>query len=575
MVSSLDATLKYRMKKPAAKPHQDIVERIYRAIKQNAAVPAERSGAPRLFRHPSEEDARFLLDMSCLLQSEYGMGSKDDCVGRIVEIARTSATPLEAIQQLVYVDSAFMPILQDTLANPETTKYIFPHELEHPKPLIDILRIYNANWDAYGPVSESNVNFTPHAAKDVRSIYSQGVCIYKGEAIGKHWTSKDTHTIDSVMEPLGRKDERPKIFYFGGSTALDETELQIQRNIRRIRTVIDTAQISPDMYDVYNVTYNNHAVMYHMQDTLEHAVNPATHTSKEAVAFVEQYLRPLYATGKGKKAEAGYSEAELKHRFSLVTLVGFSYGTVFIREICNAMQQDMEKLGYDKRTIQNTLPHIASFNLASTGYIAHDIPHHFAQVHINTKPDELSMARSNLKSLVAKDRSRCVRRFSMPTKTGLSLLALEAENATQTMAFYAPSENGSSDAFAVNDAGGKERRFSRGPEYTQQNTEYHHIGSFLATNSIRHCDGLLSVCATPSAHFIADSLRAQVGASVKASTSPTGKRDAEAIMKEVADRTLSPDALRAIAAERDKYLKQINRNQKTTDGARSRLAPMR
>jgi hypothetical protein len=111
--------------------------------------------------------------------------------------------------------------------------------------------------------------------------------------------------------------------------------------------------------------------------------------------------------------------------------------------------------------------------------------------------------------------------------------------------------------FPVKEKDGTEHRFSETPVFSLKNDQYHHIGGFLTTTGIRHCDGLFSVCPNPATTFIVECLRAQVEGSIKASKSATGKRNAEAIIEEVAERNLSVDALRALNAEREKYAKLI------------------
>lgn len=116
--------------------------------------------------------------------------------------------------------------------------------------------------------------------------------------------------------------------------------------------------------------------------------NPA-YACAEAHSFVEKTFMPRLTRSGENGAPVLLSPQELRKNLRM-TMVGYSYGGLFIAQTLNALDQKMTALGYDRATIDQSLSNIHVHNMQGSNGLTHR--HATSNVTLHDKNDLMTLS---------------------------------------------------------------------------------------------------------------------------------------------------------------------------------------
>jgi hypothetical protein len=204
----------------------------------------------------------------------------------------------------------------------------------------------------------------------------------------------------SVFEEVDTIDFTKKaVIGFGGVTQFHGNPRIINGFLKQM----ESAMGGPDIYDhgveLYAISYPvAHRTRYHA-DTYRYNAEPNSHVSQPAQQFTEKHIMPWLMDG-----SAHPSVDSLRKRFAALNFFGYSYGTVFVKEVSNAVTERLQAAGYSQQDISHVMANGYALNVGQTARIDIRKPlGDFSSVYVVSPNDIASRSKSNLQPYFARD----------------------------------------------------------------------------------------------------------------------------------------------------------------------------
>jgi hypothetical protein len=512
------------------------------------------------FRAPQDHEIEFVYKLCQLLHHECGIGDKSDKADTVQRVANVK-DPAN-LKKYLRLDLEFFTKLCVAMDNPSLNGLgVWIDEKTHP----DRVRAVYDLFDQYLDVAKSHMDEERKRgivqSQELR-MYDHMVDLLKDTTERKEMFKSvydpkhDTGPITAANQTFNKvdvlsSDLRPKVIYFGGKIQQSEEPEYVNRAMRRLKRLLEPCQISTGKYDIYVMTYNNRASWQKSLHMYRHHEDPQHYYSPHAWEVAESYLHPLYADADGNKL----SEEKLYQQMSLVTLVGYSYGSNFIQEVRNALVTVMDKMGYDPAVTKKALSMVAAFNFNSvTDVVDKRSRGDFTQAHVTAEDDIGTYLHSNICELTAADKNPILKQYRVEDDRGLHSLALQGIGVSSDVMSFKTHVIDHTDA--IDDAGttipmtglrDKEGRTLKvrviDSAVIRRNERRHHIVDSYRIDGIRKDDGELVVRNNPAAEFLNRAIRRQVETSIAVSRGDLASRNAAHINEEVAHGILTAEKI--------------------------------
>jgi hypothetical protein len=192
---------------------------------------------------------------------------------------------------------------------------------------------------------------------------------------------------------------KPVTIYFGGVIDFSEKKGFIARTLERTQRLLNVVGISNEQSSVYGIAYSNYSALRKCSYTNSYNSDPENFYSPYAENFVKINLTDIIEED-GKKIDP----QRLKLKFSKITFLGYSYGTIFVQEVRNCLVDKMQKLNYSEQEIVDCIDQISALNIGSTCRIV-EKKADFTQMHLTSEKDEMTSARTNNTTLLINDKN--------------------------------------------------------------------------------------------------------------------------------------------------------------------------
>lgn len=236
----------------------------------------------------------------------------------------------------------------------------------------------------------------------------------------------------------GLELDKPLIVYCGGVLDFSERKGFIDRALNRLERLLYAADLPPADYNLYGIAYQNTSALRKTSVVHGYNTRPNEFASAHAHEFVRRILTPLLTdAGPGGKLRRADLQT-VQRRFSKITFFTYSYGTVFVHEVENALREAMlaqtaevEKDGYKKTVgmgfsedeVKASISRLRAIAVGNTANVFDKRERGSIPIVITTaRNDKLSQARSFNDHLLENDPVRELRH----ARVGNNLL-LEAE----------------------------------------------------------------------------------------------------------------------------------------------------
>ena len=200
-------------------------------------------------------------------------------------------------------------------------------------------------------------------------------------------------TPKSIFEEVDHIDFTKKaVIGFGGVTQFHGNPRITNGFLKQM----ESAMGGPDIYDhgieLYSITYPvAHRTRYHA-DTYRYNADPNTHVSQPARAFTDKHIMPWLMSDQEKP-----STKELRERFASLNFFGYSYGTVFVKEVSNAVSERLQAMGYSAEQVSQVISNGYALNVGQTARIDVRKPAgDFSSVYVVAPTDLAARSKSNL-----------------------------------------------------------------------------------------------------------------------------------------------------------------------------------
>ncbi len=187
------------------------------------------------------------------------------------------------------------------------------------------------------------------------------------------WKKIKTSTGKSTLEKMGPGDvtlERPTVLFLTGVSTTMSQPQYVAGAISHVHDMIDTggANKSADT-DVYAWSYKSKRSNF--KSVFMYNALPDTYFSNHGRQFVYDFLLPHFAENiefdkKGRLKSADPIDVkEVAEKFRNLTLLAYSYGSVFSQEVYNAAYAVMQDIGYSEKNARFMLSRIHQVSLGA------------------------------------------------------------------------------------------------------------------------------------------------------------------------------------------------------------------
>jgi pimeloyl-ACP methyl ester carboxylesterase len=179
----------------------------------------------------------------------------------------------------------------------------------------------------------------------------------------KRDTEKDGRAVTpEAMDSLRAEMDRRRVIVFPGRDTSDYSNPRYAGGyIKSAERLLGGRRCYEDGVDIYCVTYTQ-PVRDH--DLARYYQQPG-YFGQDAREFADYVLMPLLNEhGTIINLESGASVDALKQRASRITLMGHSYGGVFMQEAANALADRLGRCGLDAQAVKDVLGEVAGISVA-------------------------------------------------------------------------------------------------------------------------------------------------------------------------------------------------------------------
>jgi hypothetical protein len=330
---------------------------------------------------------------------------------------------------------------------------------------------------------------------------------------------------------------RPTLIYFGGMHAMSEQQGYIDRVMTRLGRFVSPQEYSLKDFDIVTVTYANGAATHKTANIYAYQDNPKEFYSAQAKYFVDVGILPLIATmGEGGMPERFPDAKQLEHNLSMLSIIGYSYGTLYVQEFRNALKDKLNDLGYAPEEAQVAINSVGALNLGSVAKVVDKTMDggDFIQVHDVGDNDKRSHVRTDIYSQVSADPSLTLKQ----TKIGSNVV------------LYGMGIDNKMQGFLLEDSGFNEPGLANMLSVKNQNRDDptgHGIEGYLRITRRRPDDGLNTLQRHPATQMVRQFIERAITGSIHQAEGK-GQRDLTAIVEALATDKLTPDAIEVTGA---------------------------
>lgn len=182
--------------------------------------------------------------------------------------------------------------------------------------------------------------------------------------------------------------EKPVLLCFGGGHASRGNDKIIDGMKKIIQELLDEPVDCENHTDFFIMPYPRTFMAYCFAHISRYNAEPETYHSPYASHFVSKYLMPFIS--RYNEEMQSYERLpidEMIGKISNINLFGYSYGGVFIQELCNALQKTMQQIGYESEEIRLGLSQVFALTVGNSCRIVEKSQGNFSQCHLISRSD--------------------------------------------------------------------------------------------------------------------------------------------------------------------------------------------
>lgn len=264
--------------------------------------------------------------------------------------------------------------------NPFTSNHHLPSVLTDSKAHHWLAGFYEHISDyllaTHTPINRKNVSIQPDSASTASAIQ-----------IWKYTKEETAEGSRYHMEPVDAIDfSRKTVLCFGGTAAIHGHEQALGGLIRIAEEKLGDTAIHEEGMELYGISYPTFHRPYFFADTHRYNSDPESYYNATARDCIHKLVFPLL------EEIAHPDETRLKQLFGQLNFFAYSYGTIFVQQLRNCLEDLLKGLGYDSRTIEHCFAEAYAMHIGATCRL--DITReagNFSSVYI-VSPEDLSVA---------------------------------------------------------------------------------------------------------------------------------------------------------------------------------------
>ncbi|MBN67461.1 MAG: hypothetical protein CMM94_07860 [Rickettsiales bacterium] len=205
-------------------------------------------------------------------------------------------------------------------------------------------------------------------------------------------------TWQSSIEEVDHIDfEHTPIICAGGARCLHANPKTINGFMKQAELALGGLEIyqpgiTEKPIELYAVSYPvAHRTRINAQ-TFAYNADPDTEISEQAQAFSDRFILPYLQGEAGERLPL----KELKLHLRKFNFFAYSYGTCFVKEVCNALSQGLLNKGYSASQVREALAEVYAMNLNATCRLDDEKPcGNFSSIYVVSKQDATAQSRAN------------------------------------------------------------------------------------------------------------------------------------------------------------------------------------
>lgn len=375
--------------------------------------------------------------------------------------------------------------------------------------------------------------------------------------------------------------DKPLVIYCGGVLDFSEKRGFMDRALERIERLLYAADLPAGDYNLFGVTYQNTSALKKTSVIHGYNADPKKFYSEHAQEFVSRLMMPLLVEEKGGQVERADLQT-IKRRMSNITFFAYSYGSIFVHEVENALSAAMTaetatykkngttqqvKMGFTRDEARDILSSLRAVSVGNTANLVDkDECGVIPSIATTAKDDMVSQARSDNEALLAHDPVKALRH----ARVGSNLL-LEAESVGDTapaMRFIDTAKGRSisqiieeevarvgPDAPIFVKEGGKSKSTLTATAFPIATLETshavaqgHHPVAYMRSSRVRE-DGEHTFQTHPGAEAVKAFFRQSLNESRRANEKGEVRSNGTALLDRIESGYLSPDAIAAVVRD--------------------------